>query len=128
MLSHDFRFSKTRKNFTDSISTCAGINGKLAEPKSKQINDAYATEAHWVLGNGHTYWKDTYWFGITDRNSEGIWKYVSSEQTVPFTNWEPEEPDYNGDDCVYLGISTSDNVGRWWGEPCAYQKFFVCEL
>ena len=122
--SHNFRFSKERKTFDDSISTCAGVNGKLAEPKNKQINDAYATEANKVFGNGKEYW-----FGITDRNSEGTWKYVSSGQTVPFTNWQPGQPNQvYDDDCVYLGHSSANHVGNWFDHPPKNQHFFVCEL
>jgi len=112
-------FSKMIKKFNDSISACEGVNGRLAEPKNKQINDAYATEAYKVFGNG-----TNYWFGI--RKNGGIWKYASDGQTVPFTNWNTDEPD--SDDCVYLGHSSSDHVGNWWDMNCISLAFFVCEI
>ena len=103
-----------RKNFDDSISACKGVNGKLAEPKNKQINDAYATESNNVFGSGKEYW-----FGI--RKEGGLWKYVSNGQTIPFPNWQSGQPD--NDDCLYLGISGTNHVSNWWDRPCTSLHF-----
>ncbi|XP_036438827.1 C-type lectin domain family 4 member E-like [Colossoma macropomum] len=67
------------------------------------------------------------WIGLTDGDSEGVWKWVDdSALTTGF--WRSGEPNsYAGDeDCVVTGYG-SDPVNNWADYPCSDRFIWVCE-
>ncbi|KAL7841359.1 hypothetical protein SRHO_G00250500 [Serrasalmus rhombeus] len=67
------------------------------------------------------------WIGLTDGDSEGVWKWVDdSALTTGF--WRSEEPNsYVGDeDCVVTGYG-SDPVNNWADYPCTDRFISICE-
>ncbi len=62
-------------------------------------------------------------FGATDKDSEGVWQWVSGE-AVTYANWGEGEPNNSGGREHYVHfLSTFD--GKW--NDCAWQNSFVCE-
>ncbi|XP_041789790.1 CD209 antigen-like protein E [Chelmon rostratus] len=67
------------------------------------------------------------WIGLTDSETEGMWKWVDG---TPLTTsyWTPGEPNsYEGqnEDCVEL--KSHDMINSWNDKPCEGQNFWICE-
>ncbi|KAK0153751.1 C-type lectin domain family 4 member E [Merluccius polli] len=67
-----------------------------------------------------------YWIGLSDRDTEGTWKWVDgTNMTSSF--WGPGQPDdYGGEDCVV----TRGGVGperSWFDAPCGERLRWICE-
>nr|XP_033479566.1 CD209 antigen-like protein E isoform X1 [Epinephelus lanceolatus] len=66
------------------------------------------------------------WIGLTDRETEGVWKWVDGTLlTTSF--WRSEEPNNNGgnEDCVET--NDSDHRNTWNDASCETKKFWICE-
>ncbi|XP_060598551.1 perlucin-like protein isoform X2 [Ruditapes philippinarum] len=65
------------------------------------------------------HFKDTaYWIGMTDVETEGLWKISGTKRIVPFTDWEDGLPNNHGgnEDCViFYGPSSYS----WLDVPCS---------
>ncbi|KAL7855956.1 hypothetical protein AOLI_G00195600 [Acnodon oligacanthus] len=66
------------------------------------------------------------WIGLTDSESEGVWKWMdSSALTTAF--WRPGEPNGAADEaCVVIGEGT-DHVKNWADYPCNHKIAGICE-
>lgn len=66
------------------------------------------------------------YFGLHDKESEGIFRWVSDNSTVTFTDWGPHQPDNAkyGEDC---GQFWNDINYRWNDAPCSYKYGYICE-
>ena len=90
--------SREKKSFDDAHQHCGQLieHGRLFEPKNLLQNDLVLTlldmrqkEAQYA------------WIGITDRQTEGKFKYVSSGKDAFFTKWAIGEPNGGEDqNCV----------------------------
>ena len=83
---------------------CESVGGHLATISSQEENDAlYA----FALSCGY----DNVYIGYSDIDSEGVWKWVSGEES-DYTNWNPGEPN---------GFTFSENYavmvdGGYWND------------
>ncbi|KAL6467122.1 hypothetical protein MHYP_G00249260 [Metynnis hypsauchen] len=69
----------------------------------------------------------TAWIGLTDRETEGVWKWVDgSALTTKF--WGHSEPNSNAgdEDCVVTG-EWPDPVNNWADYPCNDRFVGICE-
>ena len=63
------------------------------------------------------------WMGLTDKDSEGVWTWVTGEE-YSFENWAPGEPNGSGN---YVVFSWSQ-PGLWDDQPNSYTKPYIVEV
>ena len=91
---------------------CEKFNSHLVEINSEEENTAIQAE---IGRKGFQSRHIEFWLGITDRNSEGNWVLESNGESLPFSKWEPNQPDDGGEgeDCAHMG-----SVGKWNDRFC----------
>ncbi|KAK0150099.1 C-type lectin domain family 17, member A [Merluccius polli] len=118
---HSLYFSSTaKKNWTASRDYCLERDADLIVINSRE-------EQEFVNGLG-----DIYWIGLSDRDTEGTWKWVDgTNMTSSF--WGPGQPDdkRGAEDCVVTlergGLRGTDLERGWYDERCAAQHPWICE-
>ncbi|XP_043994234.1 CD209 antigen-like protein E [Gambusia affinis] len=118
-----YLISKDRKSWTGSRMYCQTQGGHLAI-----ILTAEEQTFLWdLLPRGH--W-NSYWFGITDGETEDEWKWVDDTPLVGGF-WEENEPNNHiNEDCGYI-VKTEvlERVATksWYDAPCSMGLPFICE-
>ena len=124
--------SGDQKDFDSAQQQCAQLvhNGRLFEPKNRLQNDLVSTLVKSLQPSNA-------WIGITDRQSEGRFEYLSSGKEASFTGWSPGNPDdYQGrQDCALFwfqwrhnGNNVDDSrLGKWDDDDCDSRFHYVCE-
>ncbi|KAL7855915.1 hypothetical protein AOLI_G00195190 [Acnodon oligacanthus] len=70
------------------------------------------------------------WIGLTDTESEGVWKWVDNTTLATGFWWKGEPNDYNSnEDCVLTGFrgAGSERVSNWADDPCSSSQRGICE-
>ncbi|XP_054911356.1 CD209 antigen-like protein C [Poeciliopsis prolifica] len=118
-----YLISKDRKSWADSQTYCQRQGGHLAI-----ILTAEEQTFLWdLLPRGH--W-NSYWFGITDGETEDEWKWVDDTPLVGGF-WEENEPNNHiNEDCGYI-VKTQvlERVATksWYDAPCTMPLPYICE-
>ena len=94
---------------------CQAAGGHLASVGSSATKD-YLTKG--MAERGH----DEAWFGGSDREEEGTWKWA---ECAPwdFTFWNPGEP--NGGE-IQNCLQYDHSHAGWDDVQCTHERFFVC--
>lgn len=75
------------------------------------------------------YW-NSYWFGITDGETEDEWKWVDGTPVVEGF-WEDNEPNNHiNEDCGYIlktDVLERVAIKSWYDAPCSMALPFICE-
>ena len=122
-----YHFDKTSRTFDETQAYCEqifGPTGKIYEPKTEAEERIFYDN----YGSGKLI-DSCAWVGITDRETEGVYKYASSGTVVPESAlfWHKRQPtDTSGNqNCVcngYLTIKTSFD-----DYPCSTKCHIICE-
>lgn len=115
-------FPFTRKiTWEDAVDVCQSQGGRIAEITSEEIQNAVYSQ----LIEGR-YPDITVYFGLTDREEEGQWVWLSGEE-VSYLNWRKGQPDgkkYEN----HAGFYAQYKDGAWRdGKFTEDTRYFICE-
>ena len=110
----------------EAMDFCSELGGTLFEPRSSHITRGKVKDlALEALGHLDD---PAIWFGITDEDSEGTFKFLSleSSDSIVWNDWEPGEPNNMNEfeHCVVMKPKT----GTWFDYSCHDLKYPVCEF
>ena len=106
-------------NFKDAMEKCGSMNAKLAEPMNTEENENIATKLSGTAAFSR------YWIGISDKDTEGTFKYASDASEVEFTSWRRGQPNNRWPklDC------TAFKNGEWNTANCENREFpYICQM
>ncbi|XP_069073101.1 C-type lectin domain family 4 member E-like [Pleurodeles waltl] len=73
---------------------------------------------------------DIYWIGLTDKDQEGVWKWVNNVTLQSESFWDCNQPNDSGkaQDCATMRPPGSCGaLGLWNDDSCAKKHKFICE-
>ncbi|XP_062614265.1 C-type lectin lectoxin-Phi1-like [Saccostrea cucullata] len=113
----------SRLTWTQSQAWCSGIGGKLAEIETEKENDFIVNNS---LSEATTV-GDGVWVGGTNKETEGLWKWASTNTNITFFNWKENEPNnyLEQENCLEL----AGMEGWLWNDNyCEHSLRFLCEF
>ena len=121
---HIYRvFDRHEPSWLAAEAYCESLGGHLATISSQEENDFLY---QLIIEAGYT----SAYFGLTDRNRDGMWTWVTGEPVV-YTNWHMGEPNSMDEDCGMFYYQFAD--GTWndgdfgMGRTLAGGTAFICE-
>uniref|UniRef100_A0AAQ6AEX7 C-type lectin domain-containing protein n=1 Tax=Amphiprion ocellaris TaxID=80972 RepID=A0AAQ6AEX7_AMPOC len=113
---HSFYYvSPVKKNWRDSRQECLQRGADLVIINSRD-EQVFTTQ-----------FKKAIWIGLTDSETEDIWKWVDGT-LLSTSYWFGSEPNNFGsrdEDCVELGVYGTEM--NWNDAPCRFKNFWICE-
>ena len=128
---HRYCLYKGAKSYNEALNFCKYQGGYLATITSKEEND-FLFEYMKEQGYQNAY------FGLSDSNVEGDWKWVNDE-AVDFTNWHTNEPNSENESEDYAMFYYKYGDGTWsdgdfgnktvndYGNEDDKEIIFICE-
>ena len=110
-----------RAIYTDSELYCNKFGANLVSIESRDENEFLREYSRGLV-------KNDFWIGLSDRVTEGAWKWEGRGSLGGFTDWSPGQPDNNygvASDCV--GFHHIHNW-HWDDVSCALQFYPLCEV
>jgi len=110
-----------RKSWAFAREYCQSLGADLAEPGTISQDLGYMTRlSRYDMG------RDRLWMGASDRNVEGIWRWVSGRRVAQDIGWPINQPrDITGkEDCMAIVIKHPPTVES---ASCFRRKAFICQ-
>ncbi|XP_028282423.1 CD209 antigen-like protein E [Parambassis ranga] len=114
-----YYISSDTKSWHDSKADCVqkGADLVIINSKEEQVS----------LRNFLRKFKKRVWIGLTDKETEGVWKWVDGTQ-LSISFWIPGEPNnFEGKDEDCGEIRYYDQEDSWNDAPCDMQINWICE-
>eukprot|EP00058_Branchiostoma_floridae_P006984 XP_002592472.1 hypothetical protein BRAFLDRAFT_68958 [Branchiostoma floridae] len=103
-------------------STRLGRFGRLATAKDMATNRFLINLKNAVQTN------ERFWLGLSDRTSEGSWRWSDGNNLGAYTYWAPGEPnDSVNEDCAEFWPSFHPHSNEWNDQQCSDNIYFICE-
>uniref|UniRef100_A0A4W6FVB3 C-type lectin domain-containing protein n=1 Tax=Lates calcarifer TaxID=8187 RepID=A0A4W6FVB3_LATCA len=111
---HSFYYiSSTTKSWPNSRNDCLQRGADLVIINSKEEQEFMRR------------FKQRTWIGLTDRETEGTWRWVDGT-LLSTSYWDTGEPNnHNNEDCGEIKLYDKEN--SWNDESCALQNLWICE-
>ena len=121
---HYYAVFNLHSGWNEAKAYCESLGGYLATITSQEENDAVFA---YILDQGY----DSAYFGLTDEETEGTWKWVTSEK-MDYTNWHPGEPNSENEHedygmFYYKFPDGTWNDGDFGGSTVGNDRAFLCE-
>ena len=117
---HCYYLEMVRMTYEEAKVNCASkfSSGKLFEPLSLQVNDLVWEEFKDTIVPGYGPW-----IGVTDQETNSVFKYTSSGSVVSFTiPWFAGITLKPSEECVYMWTEA-----RWNEHGCTADQTSICE-
>lgn len=101
---HTYQVLDVSMNWNEANNYCESLGGHLVTITNEE-EQTFIFELI-ILGN-----KSTYWIGITDVETEGVWKWITGEK-YQYTNWNRGEPNNGGPGPEDWGEMIA-STGKW---------------
>uniref|UniRef100_A0A4W6FWX6 C-type lectin domain-containing protein n=1 Tax=Lates calcarifer TaxID=8187 RepID=A0A4W6FWX6_LATCA len=114
---HSFYYiSSTTKSWPNSRNDCLQRGADLVIINSKEEQVCVRVTSLWRT-----------WIGLTDRETEGTWRWVDGTflSTSYWITGEPNSYEDKNEDCVEIRNPESED--SWNDAPCTYEKLWICE-
>ncbi|XP_041357568.1 perlucin-like protein [Gigantopelta aegis] len=108
-----------KKNYVDASKTCQDEGARLIEPDTEEKN----TFIRGIIDEQNM---DNVFFGLTDFQDIGDYRWTSNNSTLTFNDWEDNEPQLGiGEFCAafYKGLAW-----QWINIFCHWKLQFMCEI
>lgn len=121
---HYYAVFNLHSGWDEAKAYCESLGGYLATITSQEENDAVF---EYIQNQGY----DGAYFGLTDEEEEGTWKWVTGEK-IDYTNWHPGEPnaENSNEDYGMFYYKFPDgtwNDGDFGGSTVGNDRAFICE-
>lgn len=121
---HQYQIFSYAGSFDEANALCQSLGGYLATITSAEEN---AAVYEFLVSQGYY----NAYFGLTDRETEGVWKWANGE-AFSYVNWAGGEPNNsNGNEnygMFYYKFDGTWNDGDWeWGTTQGNYHSFICE-
>ncbi|XP_053397668.1 perlucin-like protein [Mercenaria mercenaria] len=110
-------FSTDTLNWDEAFEQCIALQSYLVEIDDSDENDFLVSV---ILGTSD----DKYYIGLSDREIEGIWKWMTSGNVLGFSSWISGQPDNSGgnENCALFSNSL------WNDASCtSLLRRYICE-
>ncbi|XP_045183156.2 perlucin-like protein isoform X2 [Mercenaria mercenaria] len=119
-----YYFSPDRLTWDQAFNQCTALQSHLVEIESSEENTFLATV---LKASTHRNRSCSYYIGLTDKEVEGQWKWVTSKTLVGISHWYPGEPNNHenrDEDCVCFWRA---EPGSWNDITCSSSNLYICE-
>ena len=115
---HKYYVYGNKMSWSDAKTYCEKQGGYLATITSQEEDSVLYD---YITGQGYS----SVYFGVTDEETEGIWKWVTGEN-LDYQNWKKGEPNNEGKKEHY-GMYYSKNADGTWNDGNGKSGYFICE-
>ena len=113
-----------KENWTQATHHCASHRAHLAVPNT-ETKDLFLREQTRKLVKCNDEYA-VFCVAASDIESEGVWKWSTSNTLVVHFNWSPGQPqNTSGEDCLIY--TKYDDFRGWHDDLCTDNGHFICE-
>ncbi|XP_060578974.1 perlucin-like protein [Ruditapes philippinarum] len=111
---------KENSSFYQARCKCLTLHADLVQIENADENTFLRNHLSTLKGTD-------FWFGLTDADTEGVFKWVDDNSDVSFTDWNEGQPDDGGgkEDCAHF--KGSYNL-KWNDSECHAHFQSICEM